>query len=403
MRVESEFQNVQNWEFYAVQTEEENPAGADAIALEVRGSRNLLFANTYMYRVSRNVLPKTYAVSVGDSDQIAFRNVKVFSQTRLAFDNAVRKESSGVMVRSTFFTTFNVNRTMASPSPLPLPAAIVDPHAHVEHLASGFSNASGLTTDDAGHVFFTDAVNHKIYRWNELTKQADVLAEIPGQPMVLGFVRPSTLLAIANERAIFEVSTAGGSPQVVSERALPLANTVLLLPVGLHNQLAVMQDMMERRGYVYRQGSNTAIVSVVQDEHRGWFYAPGTTTAVMAGGTWRPILQSSQLAAFAPGDSHFLTSEDDGRTYRATLSNNTTLMTTVFAERGGTSVVSDNAGHVYVASGHVYVYDRAGRDLGVIEVPERPGSLAFGGPDKRTLFIGARGGLYAIRTRAAGR
>jgi hypothetical protein len=160
--------------------------------------------------------------------------------------------------------------------------------------------------------------------------------------------------------------------------------------------------MIEHRGYVFRPGSNTAIMTNVVNEHRGYFYAPDTKTAIMAGGTWRPNLQSSQLAAFAPGDSHYLTSEDDGRTYMARLDNYRSLSTTVFAERGGTSVVTDTAGNVYLASGQVWIYDRAGQEIGVLELPERPGSLAFGGPDKRTLFIGARSSLYSVRTQAPG-
>jgi sugar lactone lactonase YvrE len=74
----------------------------------------------------------------------------------------------------------------------------------------------------------------------------------------------------------------------------------------------------------------------------------------------------------------------------------------VFADRGGISVVADSAGNVYIASGQVWIFNRAGREIGVLEVPERPGSLAFGGPDKHTLFIGARSSLYSIRTRASG-
>jgi hypothetical protein len=163
-----------------------------------------------------------------------------------------------------------------------------------------------------------------------------------------------------------------------------------------------MKDMIGHRGYVYRQGSNTAIVNEVPDERRGYYYAPGTKTAIMAGGTWRPNLQSSQLAAFAPGDTHYLTSEDDGRTWLAKLESYRSLTTTVFAECGGTSVVADSAGNVYIASGQVWIFNRAGKEIGVLEVPERPGSLAFGGPDKRTLFIGARSSLYSIRTRASG-
>jgi hypothetical protein len=176
-----------------------------------------------------------------------------------------------------------------------------------------------------------------------------------------------------------------------------------MLPVGIHNQLSVMQDMIEHRGYVYRPRSNTAIVSAVSNEHRGYYYAPDSHTAIMAGGTWRPNLQSSQLAAFVPGTSHYLTSEDDGRTYVAKLEADGKLSTTVFAERGGTSVVTDVAGNVYIASGQIYIYDRKGKQIGVLEIPERPGSLVFGGTDQRTLYIAARGSLYAIRTKSPGR
>jgi sugar lactone lactonase YvrE len=97
-----------------------------------------------------------------------------------------------------------------------------------------------------------------------------------------------------------------------------------------------------------------------------------------------------------------VTSEDDGKTYSARLEKDGSLTTAVFAERGGTSVVSDEAGNVYIASGQIYIYNREGKQICVLELPERPGSLAFGGPDRRTLFIGARGSLYSIRTAAPG-
>jgi sugar lactone lactonase YvrE len=404
MRVESEFHKVRNWEIYALQTEEENPAGADAYAIDIEDSEDLLFANTYMYRVSRNVLPKTQAIVTRRSNEIAFENVKVFSQTRLAFDNAVLNEANGAFVRSQFFTRFTVNSGATPRGSLRPPASIVAKRETLQQLASGFSNASGLTVDDAGTAFFTDAVKGKIYRWNGASRTTEMLAEIRGQPQVLGFVAPDSLLAIANERAVYRLSSAVPGPaELVAETPEPLPQTTLLLPVGLHNPFSVMQDMMEHRGYVYRPRSNTAIVSVVPDEHRGYYYAPGTRTAIMAGGTWRPNLQSSQLAAFAPGTSHFLTSEDDGRTYRVTLEPDGKLSSAVFIERGGTSVVTDVAGNVFIAGDQVWIYDRNGKLVGVLEIPERPGSLAFGGEDRRTLFIAARTSLYSIRTKTAGR
>jgi sugar lactone lactonase YvrE len=404
MRVESRFNNARNWEFYALQTEEENPAGAKANAMEIQDCRNLLFANTYMYRVSRTVLPKTHAIMVRNSDDVRFENMKVFSQTRLSFDTAVLDEDSGVAVRPHFFAGFAAKKGLKLSAAPPLPAGVFARDAKLEKLAGGFSNASGMTTDDAGHLYFTDAAMRKIYRWNEVDRKADQIAETQGQPMVIGFAKPSTLLIVAYEKAVYSLKTdeSGAVPQSVAETAEKAPDTALLLPVGLHNMLSILKDLMEHLDYVYRAGSNTAVISVVENAHRGYFYAPGTKTAIMAGGTWRPVLQSSNLAAFAPGEEHYLTSEDDAKTYRAKLENSGQLITSVFAERGGTSVVSDEAGHVYIASDQVYVYNREGKQIGILELPERPGSLAFGGPEMRTLFIGARSSLYSIRTAAPG-
>ena len=48
--------------------------------------------------------------------------------------------------------------------------------AELKRLANGFGNASGLTASDTGVVFFTDAANKKIFRWNDGVKKAELLA-----------------------------------------------------------------------------------------------------------------------------------------------------------------------------------------------------------------------------------
>jgi hypothetical protein len=402
MRREVRMDHAARWKVYDLQTEEEKPEGAEAVALELESSHDLLFANTYMYRVSRNIMPKPYAVVAHDTANITFDNVRVFSQTRLAFDNSVFDQGSGVAVRAHDFTQFVLTRDMKrGPSP-PLPAMFA-PKADLTRVATGFSNAAGLTSDAAGTVYFSDAAMHVIYRYSETHQAAEVLARVEGSPMVLAFVAPSTLLAINNEKSVTRVQTDTGAVSPVSERDSALSGTALLLPVGLHNELIQLQWMLQHRGYVYRVGSNTARRSGLLPEHRGYFYAPGSTTAIMAGGTWRPLLQSSQLAAFAPGDRRYITSEDDARTYVAELGAGETLTTRVFADRGGTSVISDTEGNVYVAGSQIHLYSREGRPIGTLEVPERPTSLCFGSNDRHTLFIGARGSLYTVRVAVPGK
>jgi sugar lactone lactonase YvrE len=61
-------------------------------------------------------------------------------------------------------------------------------------------------------------------------------------------------------------------------------------------------------------------------------------------------------------------------------------------------VAVDKKGNVYIAAGQVYVYDRSGKLVDTILVPERPSQLLFGGLNGHTLFILARSSLYAVNT-----
>lgn len=411
MQNEVRLKNVRHWRIFDLQTEEENPAGQDAVAVDLDGVHNVTFANTYMYRVSRTILPKPYAVVAKGADSVQFDNVKVFSQTRLAFDNSVHEEDGGVDVRAHHFVHFALAKDARPGAPLPLPEAFA-PGAKLERVATGYSNADGLTAGPDGTVYFTDAARHRILKIDPETEKVSPLSDTgQSSPQVLGWAGTDEqgrgeLLAINREKTVMAVDAATGTLSRLNGEGVARPDTTLLLPVGLHNELVFLERMLGHVGITYRVGSNTAIRSDLEPEERDYFYAPGTNVAAMGGAQswkWRPLLESSQLAPFAVGDSHLVVSEDDEKTWRATLEPGEKLATRLFAERGGTSVVEDAAGNAYIASGQVYVYDRQGHEEGVLEIPERPGSLCFGGRDGKTLFIGARGSVYAVRVRARGR
>jgi sugar lactone lactonase YvrE len=71
----------------------------------------------------------------------------------------------------------------------------------------------------------------------------------------------------------------------------------------------------------------------------------------------------------------------------------------LFVEEGGEGLAVDTEGRVYLAAGQIRAFDSAGKRVGVIEVPQRPTSLVFGGQDRKTLFITARSALYGVRIR----
>jgi gluconolactonase len=59
-------------------------------------------------------------------------------------------------------------------------------------------------------------------------------------------------------------------------------------------------------------------------------------------------------------------------------------------------------GNLYLTRGVVHIDSPAGQCLMTLETQEAPSNVCFGGADRRTLFITARKGLYAIRMNVRG-
>ncbi|MEO8268474.1 MAG: SMP-30/gluconolactonase/LRE family protein [Aureliella sp.] len=70
---------------------------------------------------------------------------------------------------------------------------------------------------------------------------------------------------------------------------------------------------------------------------------------------------------------------------------------------GGDGMALDEQGNLYItSSAGIQVLSPTGELLGIIAVPETPANCAFGGEDKKTLFITAQTGLYRCTVPVAG-
>jgi gluconolactonase len=75
----------------------------------------------------------------------------------------------------------------------------------------------------------------------------------------------------------------------------------------------------------------------------------------------------------------------------------------LFCEFGSDGMTLDSEGNVYLTTGRaVQVFDKAGERIETITAPEVPANVVFGGRDRQTLFMTARAGLYAVKTRVKG-
>ena len=72
-------------------------------------------------------------------------------------------------------------------------------------------------------------------------------------------------------------------------------------------------------------------------------------------------------------------------------------------DTGGDGMAVDVEGNVYITT-HlgVQVFSAEGQPRGLVAFPEQPANVAFGGPDRKTMYVTARTGLYRVTMPIAG-
>ena len=420
VRNEFVLDNVENWEFLAPQTEQEVGDGPDAVSLEVRNSKNILFANYHGYRVTRSYHPAETAVKLFNTSDIRFRNVHINAESGVAlcdeigcgtylraskypFDNAIQDKTSKLAVREREFAVLDVKGDQPAPPP-------ADPR--IKKLEAGFWSISGAAVGADGALYFVEKRFQRIYRWTA-AKGLEIVRDSSLDPTNLAVDRSGNLLVMSSlgpQGAVYSIDPNGPKdaltliqPTTVS----PRAGAKTLMPVNWWNngefkdqydpatgQFTTLAEMFARdvgspkaQEYVSPDGSLSLPAFRVwrqgPTDHVGW--------------RWADSLQAYGLIGGAVGERVFVTNGSENRTYSGRVGPGGTLNDLkVFADRGGESVAVDGQGNVFVANGQIFQYAPDGRLAGHIDVPERPLQLIFGGEGGKTLFVLTHHSLYAV-------
>jgi hypothetical protein len=382
VRAEVQLRNVSNWRIYALQTEEERGEGGFALPLEIDHSSNITVANFHIYRVISSFQPFPYAVKVADSNNIRFRNIHCYSNSKVSFDAAIFDQTNNIEIRQREFAWL----TLTSDAP-----AVTRPSrvAKVEKLAGGFYNISGGAVDPAGDFYFVDAHWQHIYRWSAASRQLSTVRDQPLDPINLAFDKAGNLMVVSYAGAGTIYTFRPGAPDdaiaiLPPQPVAPRPGLTAVLPVSDWR----VNPQPPARQYLSPDG--TTFIPAGQDFVSG---------AMSWGTKSSPLLRGFGLTPAVPGKPAYLTSEAEIATYSARVNSDGGLSDLkLFANQGGEAVTADSHGNVYIAAGQIFVYDSAGRLIDTIDVPERPTQLVFGGKDGKTLFIPARSGLYALHT-----
>ena len=271
---------------------------------------------------------------------------------------------------------------------------VVEPGAKLQKLADGFKFTEGPAADADGNVYFTDQPNDRILKWSTAGELSTFL-EPCGRSNGLCFDRDGKLLACADENnELWSIDVQTKRHTVLLRdyegKRFNGPNDLWVAPDGAiyftdpyYKRDYWKRGASEQGQHVYRLSPDRkSLTRVVEDlkQPNGVIGTPDGKTLYVA-----DIGAKKTYAYDIIGP--------DGR-----LSNKR-----LFCEMGSDGVTLDDAGNLYLTGNGVTVFNKAGKKIDQIDVPEGwTANVCFGGKDRRMLFITASKGLYAIRTRTAG-
>jgi len=232
----------------------------------------------------------------------------------------------------------------------------LDPNGKITMVREHTNGANGLALAHDGSLLAAEGDGKKISRWTRDWRGTTLTESFDGKP----FLAPNDLIVDAKGGIYF--TDPGPRPLVPGRKAY-----LFYLPAGAKQPLLLDDQIVRPNGLTLTNDRKTLIVDdTVGDTVFAFDVQPD--------GTVKNKRPSARLHDTPPGQ-----------------------------ESGADGMALDREDRVYITTVvGVQVFDNAGQYLGTIKVPRQPANVAFSGPDKRTLYITAREGLYRVKMLSQG-
>ena len=411
VRNEATFKNVSNWKIYAFQQEAEVREGVYCSPIEIINCSKMMFANLYLFRVIWVNTPYPHAVRTWNCRDIEFFNIRNFTQNRYQYTTTLYDVNTDTQVYPWDITRLYISGKETRQEPLRNAVGVP------ERLAGGFEFAEGICSDSKGNVYFSEQRLRRIYRWSVETRQVELIADFPLEPLSLACDTKDNLLVVFryNPQPGYLINgvqeTVPTLPDAAGTTFSAWGNSgwaVWAYSIDPDNPEETIQKLPKRP-----MGSVSNVQKAIYPAHR-WrdlkdfdrisvtppaecFVAPDGVTIIPE---YYDLGRSTSVLEAIPGKPFYAVDEWDGRTVRMDVDNyGRTSNLQYFVEMGEFGSAVDKDGNLYIGVGRIYIFDKNGAPKGVINTPERPTSLCFGGTGHDILFFTSRGALYSVKVK----
>jgi gluconolactonase len=271
------------------------------------------------------------------------------------------------------------------------------PKGQVTKVQGGFEFTEGPAADNEGHVYFSDIPADKVYRLGSDGK-VSIFREPANHTNGSMFNHEGELVSCEMDGQIVVVSADG-------KKVRPLAASYEGKRFNAPNDLVVdrsdgvyftdphfraPEPLPQGVTAVYYSGGGGAVKRLIDDlkAPNGVILSPDEKTLYVVPSMQEEVMSYSVESPGKLGEGKIFCRLKQAKGQQG---------------RGGDGLTIDTKGNLYIATGlGLQVFDREGKHLGTIEVPEPPANATFGGSDFKTLYITARTSLYKADMEATG-
>lgn len=267
--------------------------------------------------------------------------------------------------------------------------------ATLQRLAGEYRFTEGPTADESGNVYFTDQPNDRIVRWNAADGTVEDWLKPAGRANGLFLTPGGDLLAAADQHnQLWSISPDRSVSILLERQGGKLLNGPNDIWVSGEGHV-YFTDPLYPRDYWSRDPRTQ------QSGQHVYMLAAGAAEA-------SPILtdleQPNGIIGSLDGQTLYVSDIGADRTYAYDIgADGVPRNKRLFCELGSDGMTTDNHGNVYLTGKGVTVFDKAGKQIEHIDVPQDwTANVTFGGSGHDMLFITASQAIYGIRMRVRG-
>ena len=270
---------------------------------------------------------------------------------------------------------------------------VIKSGTQLDKLSGDFSFTEGPASDSKGNVYFTDQPNDRIMIWST-REELSTFMQPAGRSNGLFFDRQGNLWACADEKnELWKIYPDKEVEVIIEEFEGKLLNGPNDLWIAPDGSIYFTDPFYRRQWWDH--------TSRPQDKQCVYYLSADRKTLERVA---TDLIQPNGIIGTPDGKILYVADIGSKQTWSYSINEDGSLSDkSLFCNMGSDGMTIDRNGNIYITGKGVTVFDKSGRQIGNIAVPENwTANVCFGGKNRKSLYITASKGLYRIRTRTKG-